>query len=293
MELANAPSQLVVPWANAGSKNNPIPIPSQIGITPGAASWTDGWPPLCDTPLSEGGIWPSMQDANGGLYQMSAVDVWMCAGGGFPYNSAFSASIGGYPKGARVLMASGNGYWVSTADNNVTDPDTGGSGWASADENAITALTGDVTAAGPGSAAATLAASGVAAGSYVAASVTFDAKGRATAASNFACTQSSNLAGSSRVSGTTYTNSTATPLFVEVVGEQTSGASGNGFILSAVCAGATVQANGPLLNDYSGDPGYASVSFWVPAGASYSVTLTNYSTSPTPTIIGWYEISFS
>ena len=190
MELANAPSQLVVPWANAGSKNNPIPIPSQIGITPGAASWTDGWPPLCDTPLSEGGIWPSMQDANGGLYQMSAVDVWMCAGGGFPYNSAFSASIGGYPKGARVLMASGNGYWVSTVDNNVTDPDTGGSGWASADENAITALTGDVTATGPGSATATLAASGVAAGSYVAASVTFDAKGRATAASNFACTQS-------------------------------------------------------------------------------------------------------
>ena len=130
MQLSQAPAQLVLPWASSGSKNNPIPVPSQIGITPGAASWTDGYPPLCDTPLSDGGIWPSMQDANGGLYQMSAVDVWMCAGGGFPYNSSFSTTVGGYPKGARVLMASGNGYWRSTVDANLTDPDTGGAGWA-------------------------------------------------------------------------------------------------------------------------------------------------------------------
>lgn len=48
--------------------------------------------------------------------------------------------------------------------------------------NYITALTGDVTASGPGSASATLANSGVAAGTY--AVVTVDAKGRVTSGSN-------------------------------------------------------------------------------------------------------------
>ena len=73
----------------------------------------------------------------------------------------------------------------------MTDPDTGGAGWASDDSNAITALTGDVTATGPGSAVATLSASGVTAGSYVGANITVNAKGRVTGAESFPFTGTS------------------------------------------------------------------------------------------------------
>jgi hypothetical protein len=51
-----------------------------------------------------------------------------------------------------------------------------------ASANAITSLTGDVSASGPGTTAAILAASGVTAGTYTGATVTVDAKGRVTSA---------------------------------------------------------------------------------------------------------------
>ncbi len=131
MEIIGAPGQLVLPWANGDStKTNPIPVPSQIGVTPGAASFTDGFPPLCATPISSGGVPPAKADMNGGLFQMSGIDVWMSAGGGFLWSSAFSVAVGGYPIGARVLMASGiGGYWRSIVDNNTSNPDAGGAGW--------------------------------------------------------------------------------------------------------------------------------------------------------------------
>jgi hypothetical protein len=130
VNLASAPTQIQLPFGNGdSSKTNPIPVASQIPITPGAASFTDGFPPLNATPVTDGGIPPAKADMNGLLFMSTAIDRWMSAGGGFPWSSAFSTAIGGYPKGARVLRATGNGYWLSTADNNSTDPDTGGAGW--------------------------------------------------------------------------------------------------------------------------------------------------------------------
>lgn len=129
MQLTNAPSKLVEAFAVNGTKNT-IPVPSQIPITPGAASYNDGFPPLTGTPVTSGGIPPSLLDMNGALFGISAPIVWACAGAGYPYDSVFSAAIGGYPKGSRVLAATGVGYWFSTTDNNVTDPDTGGAGWS-------------------------------------------------------------------------------------------------------------------------------------------------------------------
>lgn len=128
MQLSNAPSQLVLPFANSGQRNV-IPVPSQIPITPGAASFTDGFPPLTMVPPTGGGVPPAGMDFNGIFYDLSSIDVWMSIGGGFPWSSVVSSAVGGYPKGARVLKAAGIGYWLSTVDNNVTDPDTGGAGW--------------------------------------------------------------------------------------------------------------------------------------------------------------------
>ena len=130
MLLSAAPTQIQLAFANGDlAKTNPIPIPSQISITPGRASFTDGFPPVCAQPVSSGGVPPFKSDMDGILFMLSGIDLWMSAGAGFPYSSGFSTAIGGYPKGSRVLMASGVGYWLSIVDSNTTDPDTGGAGW--------------------------------------------------------------------------------------------------------------------------------------------------------------------
>lgn len=130
MQASNAPSKSPVPFAESGSKNT-IPVDSQIGITPGLASFTDGFPPLTMTPLTAGGIPPRGQDFNGILYFLSSAVRWAQAGGLYPYDSTFSTEIGGYPKGAIVLGVDGN-IWLNTADNNTSNPDAGGaSGWVS------------------------------------------------------------------------------------------------------------------------------------------------------------------
>lgn len=130
MQLANAPAQLTIPFAEAGNFNV-LPVPSQQSITPGAASWTDGFPPLTMTAVNAGGIPPSGKDMNGLGNGLSTVLIYLNAGGAFPYNASFSTAIGGYPNGSQVLKANGNGYWRSVVDNNTTDPDTGGAGWVS------------------------------------------------------------------------------------------------------------------------------------------------------------------
>lgn len=133
MKQTDSPDKLVLPFADAGAKN-PIPAASQIGITAGAASLTDGFPPLTRTPIAAGGVPPSGLDMNGVLYLLSAVVRWACSGGGFAYDSAFATdtNVDGYPKGARVMRSDGLGYWINTTDDNTTDPEGAGAvaaGW--------------------------------------------------------------------------------------------------------------------------------------------------------------------
>lgn len=145
MLASSVPPKFPIPFANAAGAPyiRPIPVASQQGIQDGAASLTDGFVPLNATPLSAGGVPPFEQDMNGILKQITQSSQWQQAGGTFPYDGTFAAAIGGYPAGA-MLKATVNGkYWVSIADNNLTDPDAGGAGWIALDPLG-TASTGDV-----------------------------------------------------------------------------------------------------------------------------------------------------
>jgi microcystin-dependent protein len=141
MQLTNAPGKLTLPFANGGGKNT-IPAASQIGVTPGAASLVDGFPPLTRTPLASGGVPPSGLDMNGILYAVSAIARWAAAGGSFVYDSAFAAdsNVSGYPKGASVLRSDGLGFWINTVDANTADPEAGGAGWVPGMVNGVTTV---------------------------------------------------------------------------------------------------------------------------------------------------------
>ncbi|CUJ00120.1 gp53-like domain-containing protein [Achromobacter aegrifaciens] len=130
MQTSNAPTKSAVPFADSGTKNA-IPVASQIGVTPGAASFTDGFPPLTMTPLAAGGVPPYGADFNGILNFLSAATRWNQAGASYRYDATFASSIGGYPKGAVLSASLGNSRWLNLQDNNVTDPDGGGTGWIS------------------------------------------------------------------------------------------------------------------------------------------------------------------
>jgi hypothetical protein len=150
MQSSNIPTKIPLPFAyNAGvGYKNTIPTASQIGVVNGRASLNDGFPPLNFVPISSGGVPPFGSDVNGILNEITAITQWQQAGGFFFYDSSFSTTIGGYPKGAILQSSSNSGLWISTAENNTTNPDTGGAGWTSLafeGSQAITVTTADVT----------------------------------------------------------------------------------------------------------------------------------------------------
>ena len=128
MQDSGVPPKIPLPFANGagGPYINAIPLASQIGITNGAASYTDGFPPLTFVSLSAGGSGPFGKDFNGLLNQVTAGLQWAQAGGPWKYDGTFATQIGGYPQGAIIASASTFGlFWLSTADNNTVNPDNG------------------------------------------------------------------------------------------------------------------------------------------------------------------------
>ena len=136
LSQSSAPTKVPTTWGVSAPPANitcPMPVASQISITAGRASWTDGFPPLTFLPPGAGGVPPFGQDFNGVLCQLSQWTRWQNAGATVQYDAGFSSSIGGYPKGA-VLQNASTAYcvWISQVDNNASDPDTGGANWTGA-----------------------------------------------------------------------------------------------------------------------------------------------------------------
>lgn len=122
MQQSDIPTRIQVPFADAGLRNT---IPIAAPTTPGLASYTEGFPEPCFTPLEAGGIPPFGQDFNGLAYAITRWLQWTNAGGPVPYDADFSTVVGGYPRGAVVSSATvGGASWVSTVDDNTTDPAT-------------------------------------------------------------------------------------------------------------------------------------------------------------------------
>lgn len=148
MRDSDIPTRFIIPWAaSAGSPYiRPIPVASQISITPGAASLTDGFPPVTMQPQASGGVPPFGQDWNGILKQITQWAQWQQAGAPIGYDPTFSSSIGGYPNGAVLASAAGGGnYWISTVDNNASNPDAGGANWNVAGGLSQSAVAGATT----------------------------------------------------------------------------------------------------------------------------------------------------
>ena len=132
MKASDIPSKFPIPFAENAGASFKRAIPTTTP-DPAAASLDLGFPPATATPVAAGGTPPNIADENGILYVISAWARWMQAGDvPVPFDAVFSAAIGGYPKGARVASATNFGlFWYSLIDDNTSDPDAAGAGWAS------------------------------------------------------------------------------------------------------------------------------------------------------------------
>lgn len=118
-----APTPITIPFAASGSKNT-IPTTSQIGVVDGAASYPDGFPPLCGTPLESGGKPPTRADMNGILHGITENLRYLLGGCVPKFNATFAAAIGGYPLGSIVQDNSGANCYRNLVDGNSTDFNT-------------------------------------------------------------------------------------------------------------------------------------------------------------------------
>lgn len=141
MQQSNQPAKFILPIAQNDASKADIPVTTADATR---ASQSLGFPPLTGQPPEAGGVPPQLPDMNGLLNAVSRIPWWAMLGGRFGYDNAFATNtnINGYPLGAELASADGLGSFFSTTENNVSNPDTNGAGWAPGYHYGATALTG-------------------------------------------------------------------------------------------------------------------------------------------------------
>lgn len=131
MKASDIPTKIPVPFGTSADPAliEDIPVPSQVGITPGRASFSTGFVEANFIPPGAGGTPPLGKDMNGLHLRETQWLRWVCAGGTVPYDATFQADIGGYFAGATVTVS--GVPMISTIDDNLNDPTTPpATGWA-------------------------------------------------------------------------------------------------------------------------------------------------------------------
>lgn len=120
------PTLIATPFAENGDKNT---IPESVGAEPQNATMQTGFPPITQEKISAGGIPPERNDFNGILNALSQHTVFLNKGGRYGFDAEFAAKIGGYEKGACLVLNDGTEV-VSDIDGNILDPNIDMTGWS-------------------------------------------------------------------------------------------------------------------------------------------------------------------
>ncbi len=131
MKYSELPSVITSLFASGASSSAVTDIPdTQASSGDGRVSWELGYPPETMIARSAGGVPPYGQDANGIGKKLSQYIQALQAGNIPKWTQDFANAIGGYPSGALAADPSTVGvFWVSTADDNTTQPGANGASW--------------------------------------------------------------------------------------------------------------------------------------------------------------------
>lgn len=134
MDTGDLPTRISVTFAENADPAYTTTLPTTTGAK-GRASWSIGFPPITFQTEDIGGVPPHGADFNALGNAISKWARWQSMGGTVTFDATFASAIGGYAKGSllRAETYQGgttavNSFWLATADDVSTNPNSGASG---------------------------------------------------------------------------------------------------------------------------------------------------------------------